>query len=335
MRAEPAASELDSSPRTHRDQGAAIALPLLILALGLAACGDSASGPAQPFSEEILAEERVLVDEARPTRPNGDYAGAPTRMIPTRLWYRLDAPSDAPACGRGGCSLVLLAHGFGGSTARFDAYARALALAGYVVAAPTFPLTNERAPGGIVKGLSDVTQQPGDLSFTVDELLAAAGDPADPLHGRLDRRRAIGLVGHSLGGATAAAATRSACCTDARIAADVLVAPAVGLVESVFETTLSTAGPATLVVNGTLDTAIPVEVSRVWWATLESPAAFLAVPGAHHGDLIENSGDPSPFLDPTERASIGFFDAFLGGDRGALDTAFAGLREEGYEPLGP
>jgi hypothetical protein len=143
------------------------------------------------------------------------------------------------------------------------------------------------------------------------------------------------LVGHSLGGATAAAATRSACCTDARIAADVLVAPAVGLVESVFETTLSTAGPATLVVNVTLDTAIPVEVSRAWWATLESPAAFLAVPGAHHSDLIENSGDPSPFLDPTERASIGFFDAFLGGDRGALDTAFAGLREEGYEPLGP
>ena len=61
MRAEPAASELDSSPRTHRGQGAAIALPLMILALGLAACGDSASGPAQPSSEEILAEEQPYV----------------------------------------------------------------------------------------------------------------------------------------------------------------------------------------------------------------------------------------------------------------------------------
>lgn len=296
------------------------------------ACGDGSSGLSAPVSEEIATEVRDLVDDGRAIRPNGGvYAGSPVRTLSTRIWYRLDAPPGAPACGRRGCSLVVLAHGFGGSTARFDAYARTLAAAGYVVAAPTFPLTNEAAPGGIIAGFSDVTEQPGDLSFAIDALFAASRDASDPLSGRLDATRRVGLMGHSLGGATAVAETRTDCCSDDRIAASVLVAPAVGIVSAMFGEEPSVSGPPTLLVNGTLDYAIPHDGSLAWWQTLDAPAAFLSVPGAHHSDLIENVGDPAPFLEPTGIASVGLFDEYVSGADGALDAAASRLSGIGYE----
>jgi len=165
-------------------------------------------------------------------------------------------------------------------------------------------------------------------SFCVNQTLVK-NLPYDGLHDL----RPVGLMGHSLGGATAVAETRTDCCSDDRVAASVLVAPAVGIVSAMFGEEPSTSGPPTLLVNGTLDSAIPHDGSLAWWRTLDAPAAFLSVPGAHHSDLVENVGDPAPFLEPTEIASAGLFDEYVSGARGSLGAAAARLDGLGYELL--
>ena len=61
--------------------------------------------------------------------------------------------------------------------------------------------------------------QPGDVSFVIDEVLAANDDPSSPLHGLVDPD-AIGVVGHSLGGATTWAVSFDTATRDERIDSD-------------------------------------------------------------------------------------------------------------------
>ena len=60
-----------------------------------------------------------------------------------------------------------------------------LARAGFVVAAPVFPLCSAGAPGGPEE--SDVINQPGDMSFVISSLLAvSSGGRRRPLAGLVD-----------------------------------------------------------------------------------------------------------------------------------------------------
>ena len=118
--------------------------------------------------------------------------------------------------------LIVLAHGLTGSPSRHADLAEAWARAGFVVALPAFPLTNSTVPGGW-SNYADVNNQPGDVSFVIDQLVAADDDPLSALHARIDPER-IGLAGHSLGAATTYAATFDACCRDPRIDAAVVMA---------------------------------------------------------------------------------------------------------------
>ena len=69
-----------------------------------------------------------------------------------------------------------MAHGYGGFTGRFDRFARGLAEQGYIVAALTFPLTNQSAPGGLQ--IADFVNQPADVSFVIPrrETFALVGE---------------------------------------------------------------------------------------------------------------------------------------------------------------
>ena len=122
--------------------------------------------------------ERVLTFEDRsrlirlPGRPP-----QPRRLV-TVVRYPEHAVGPFP--------LVVFGHGFAVTPAYYYRLLRAWAQAGYVVAAPVFPLGNAHAPGGPVE--ADIVNQPRDMSFVITRLLAATGPgPSAGSTARIDR----------------------------------------------------------------------------------------------------------------------------------------------------
>ncbi len=167
----------------------------------------------QPGPFQVSSFDETLVDSTRPTNANSDFEGADSRTLQTRVWYPSGSTEPAP--------LIVYSHGFS-STKEGGAYiAEQLASLGYVVVAADFPLTNMQAPGG--PDLKDVVNQPGDVSFLIDSLLAASNDQSSPLAGKIDPQR-IGVTGISLGGMTTTLAAFHPDKADPRISAALSIA---------------------------------------------------------------------------------------------------------------
>jgi predicted dienelactone hydrolase len=193
---------------------------VVALAFALGACSSSDDDPepaptATPVAVESYGEPGaygvgvmtvVLVDTSRPTPANGAVPATPERRIPLEIWYPTasggqspDARDAALDAGGGPYPLIVFAHGFTSSRVQSSQYTRHLASRGYVVASPDFPSSNGGAPGG--PRLRGVVEQPGDVSFVIDQLIARDAEAGWPLAGGIDFER-IGLTGHSLGGLT-------------------------------------------------------------------------------------------------------------------------------------
>ena len=165
----------------------------------------------------------TFVDKDRPTMPNGDYEGWPSRVIPTTVWY--PAEEDHIARWFGGLNatlakegkafpLIIYCHGFMSSGADAKYLAEHLAGHGYVVVCPDFPLTKLFSPGG--PNINDVVNQPGDVSFLIDKLLALDANAGSPLYGAIDEAR-VGIMGLSLGGMTTSLVTFHPTLRDPRV----------------------------------------------------------------------------------------------------------------------
>jgi dienelactone hydrolase len=194
-----------------------VAVAAAVLTLTLVACASGGGDPeptatATPVAIESYADAGPhavgvatleLVDASRPIAPNGEFAGAPERVITVELWYpaagsAVDEQRDA-AVDRGPYPLIIFAHGFTGTRIQSAQYTRHLASHGYIVAAPDFPGSFGGAGGG--PRLRAVIDQPADVSFVIDELLIRNEEPEGLLAGSIDAER-IGMTGHSLGGLT-------------------------------------------------------------------------------------------------------------------------------------
>jgi dienelactone hydrolase len=263
----------------------------------------STVAPGPPFAVTTMAE--TLVDTSRVT-PATDAA-------PERVGRTLETTIIAPTAD-GPFPLIVFSHGLTGDPARHTELSSAWAEAGYVVAMPAFPLTNAsvaNANGNV----ADVANQPGDVSFVIDQVLAASADPASPLHGKVLADR-IGVAGHSLGGATTYGVAQNDCCRDDRIDA-VIVMSGLRLVNPSGDHLGSM--PPTMLLHGVADPVLKVAMADDIYPQLSAPKWYVRLLVAGHSEAYENT--PSPSDGVVTAATTDFWQAYLAPQAGAPDPA--------------
>jgi dienelactone hydrolase len=304
-------------PRAPSTSGSARALRAALAAgaLAVAACGGGSTdgdaapeadaapttAPAAPLEVDVVTE--TFVDTSRPTAAGTQSPARPERTIVTRIAH----PTDG-----GPYPLVVLAHGASGHPDEYSDTVPLWASDGFVVASPAFPLTNREVPGALANA-GDVVNQPGDVSFVIDQVLAANDDPSSPLHGLVDPD-AIGVVGHSLGGATTWAVSFSPTLRDERIDSAVVFAGLtlpMGGSEFEFDS-----GLPLLVMHGDRDDIRP-DLDMAAYEQAVSPKWFVTLLGAEHVPAFTDAA--SPYDDLVTRTVLDFWHGTLDGDAAALE----------------
>jgi len=241
---------------------------------------------ALPGPYGVGTTSMTLVDTARPTMPNGTFPGAPNRTLPTMVWYPTapegSGPDAALAREGGPFPLIVFAHALGSYNAQSTFLTTHLASHGYVVAAPTFPLSSVAAPGG--QTIADVPEQARDVSFVVDSLLAFARDPQNRFAGGVDADR-IGVSGHSGGALTILVATYDAMLRDPRIKAALPLSPPACFLQPGY---FDAANVPILVLQGDRDLlADATGDAGAVYARAQPPKALLLVHGGTHVGFID------------------------------------------------
>lgn len=212
----------------------------------------------------------------------------------------LDAPFVRPATR---LPLILFGHGFAVTPAPYSRLLAAWARAGYVVAAPVFPLENANAPGGPRE--SDLVNQPRDMSFVISNLLAAAKARGGVFAGTIDPQR-IAVAGQSDGGDTALAAAFDPTARDPRVKAAVILSGAEDPFAPAFA--FDPTGIALLATQGTADTVNPPSMTDAFFSAAASPKFLLELSGASHQPPYTQ---PGPELTTVTRVTITFLNAYL------------------------
>jgi dienelactone hydrolase len=216
---------------------------------------------------------------------------------------RTDLPNATPASADGPFPLVVFGHGFAVTPGLYQRLLQSWASAGYVVAAPAFPLENANAPGG--PNESDLTNQPADMSFVISRVLAAAGAGSGPLSGLVDQAH-IAVSGQSDGGDTALAVAYNSRFHDPRVSAAVILSGAE--MPGVSGFTFAPGSPPLLATQGTADTVNPPNLTSEFFESAKRPKYLLRLLGAEHLPPYSNE---QPQLGIVERVTIAFLDGYL------------------------
>lgn len=246
---------------------------------------------ARPYGYDLRTE--TFVDPGRPARRADGTVVAPERTLVTDVYVPR---------GEGPFPVIAFAHGLVGHPRKFRTQLLARwAEAGYVVAAPAFPLTNDEAPAVDAGGYAD---QPADLVFVLDRVLATVPE-ADP--GR------VGVAGFSLGTSTALAVGFNTCCRDPRVDA----VGAFSTLRPPFDGEYEFSGRPLLLVHGTGDPALPYAGTAELFALAAPPKFLFGLDDATHAPPFEDA--PSPHDELVASLTVEFWDAYLLGDPGARE----------------
>ncbi len=224
---------------------------------------------------------------------------------PRRLVTVIRYPTGA----KGQLPLIVFGHGFAVTPADYFRLLNSWAAAGYVVAAPVFPLENLHAPGGPDE--SDLINQPRDMSFVITSMLALTGVKGNILSGRIDARQ-IGVAGQSDGGETALAMAYDRFFLDPRVRAAAILSGAVIPGTGLY---FPRGTPPLLATQGTADTVNRPHFTYDFFALARRPKYLLSLLGASH---LSPYTYQQPQLSIIARVTTAFFDLYLNGERTGL-----------------
>ena len=277
----------------------------------------AASSPYRPGHYAVGTVSQTFVDASRGTPAWGSQPAAASRTLVTTILYPATGspsatatPSAAPERTGAPYPLIVFSHGLGASPGDYRPLLLSWASAGYVVAAPRFPLTSSTTPGGPDAG--DVVNQPRDVSYVIGGVLADAAAPTGSLAGLVDPQE-VGVAGHSNGAVTTLGLIANTCCHDQHVKAAVVMAgTTVGFPSGVYDYRVT---PPVLLVHGTADQLIPYRSAPIVYDEILGPKALLTVAGGSHSSA---AGLVAPSSTNVIRATTDFFDAYLRGETPAL-----------------
>ncbi|MGZ4644097.1 MAG: alpha/beta hydrolase family protein [Blastococcus sp.] len=278
-----------------------VAVAVVLAVGGCAPAAPKAAAPTSTASPAVATRVLDLRDAVR------------GRALPTTLWY--------PARGDGPFPLVEFSHGFGSSPGAYEELLSGWAAAGFVVAAPTFPLTSADSP----KVVADVLHQPADVSFVLTSVLALNTTRGDALEGRIDAAH-VAVAGHSAGAVTTIGLLDT-CCADRRITAAIVLA---GSTRG-FGVHLTSPGVPTLFVHGAADTVLPLAEDRAVFDATTAPAAFVTLTHGEHSAPFDDGTDPS--FGVVRSVTTDFLRWTLAGDAPALAALRADATRDGTARL--
>ncbi len=262
-----------------------------LCALAVVAAGLAPAALASDRQPTFRLRELRLVDHSRRAHFRNGTSGP--RVLAT--YVRIPTRGHAPY------PLVVFGHGFALTPHDYAPLLDAWARAGYVVAAPVFPLGNANAPGG--PNESDLPNQPADMRLVITRLLALDTRPGGVLHGRIDPHR-IAIAGHSDGAVTALAVAYDSRYRDPRVTAAVILSGA----ELAGMSAFSRHGPPLLAMQGTADPINAPGNTLAYYRVAARPKFLVLLLGASHRPPYTSQ---EPQLRIVERATIAFLDHYL------------------------
>jgi dienelactone hydrolase len=251
----------------------------------------STSRPVATRPFRLASSTLPLVDASRPAVANG-HAVSSSRPLTTLVWR--------PVAG-GRWPLIVFAHGFRVGPTPYEHLCQAWASAGYVVAAPEFPLTDADVAGPNLDE-NDIANQPADVRFVIASLLATSS----PVRAAIDPTR-VAVAGHSDGAVTALALA-----DDQRLDLRAVVVLSGGTIGRPV-----TRNAPILVAHGDQDTTDPPDQGQAVYDQASRPKFLLHLLGAGHLPPFAGGTRWQPVVD---RVTVEFLDRYVSGSAPAGDA---------------